>query len=134
MQTIYLICLALPLLLLMFGKNKQWFEGAALLLAVSYLGGGFFALMSALPVVGEVAFICSGFVMGNCLGPKVDRAPGLMLGLGLMAVQLLVATLVIFSMPISLLTFILGMSVAFGFGQVIGMLLRSTGKKEMPTL
>jgi hypothetical protein len=103
-------------------------DGGALGVAVIYLIGGFVAIGS-LPLVSAVAFICSGYVMGNCLGPNLDRKLGTMFALGIMAIQLLLVTLVIFSMPTSLLTFLLGFPVSFAFGQVLGMLLRAPAEK-----
>lgn len=96
-------------------------DGGALAAAAVYLLGGFFALAGGYLWVAEAALICSGFICGLTLTKGKKLEPGTVVALTIMCGLMLLGTIVLFK-EMTILTFLLGISLAFGFGQVAGML------------
>jgi len=99
--------------------------GDGMYVAIFYLFAGIAALGLRQPALSALAFVVSGFLMGFILhaGDK-PLAPKTRTVLTVLAVLLGIGSFVLF-LQVNLLTLLLGVIVAFSFGQLTGMLVVS---------
>lgn len=94
-----------------------------------YLLYGMLLLTSSVSASG-VALVMSGIVLGFGLR-KVDLAETLFVFMSLMIIGIVlgIATVVMFTSPVTFFTFLPGLAIAFAFGQIVGMFARTFFQK-----
>ncbi len=105
-------------------------SGAAeVVVSLIYLALGIGVLFVPLTLWSGVYFMASGFVLGDRVARRNALHAGNKLSLAIMCPMLAVASFVLFT-NLTVLTFVLGLPLAFSFGQVAGMLLGSFNKSR----
>ncbi len=103
--------------------------GAELVVSFIYLALGIAVLFVPLTLWAGVYFMASGFVLGDRIARRNALHAGNRLSLAIMCPMLAVASFVLFT-NLTVLTFVLGLPLAFSFGQVAGMLVGSFNKSR----
>lgn len=102
---------------------------AEVVISLIYLALGVGVLFVPEPLWSGVYFMASGFVLGDRIARRHSLHAGNKLSLAIMCPLLALASFVLFS-DLTILTFVLGLPLAFSFGQVAGMLVGSLNKSH----